>query len=138
MQTGFFLYRSKTALHARSAACDAILTAARGRNAALDLTGYLHCEDGHFYQWLEGPPQPLTEVGALIEGDPRHFGIEYLWRGTQPERRFSGWAMGFGAAAPGTLFDWVAERGVHVGNRGDFARGVLDFMQSASGVQPAL
>lgn len=131
LETAFFLYRSRTALDARSGECRSILRVARARNAGNGLTGYLHHEDGRFYQWLEGPAEALQHTGALIERDPRHQDLDYLWRGTQPQRQFDGWDMGFGAAKPGSLFDWVAENGVRVGDAVDFARGVLGFMQGA-------
>ena len=136
METQFFLYRSRTAFDARSAECRAILQAARSRNVQYGLTGYLHHEDGRFYQWLEGPAAGLSEVGALIEADPRHVGLEYLWRGTQDERQFAGWRMGFGSSEPGALFDWVAEHGVRVGDNARFARGLLDFMLETAGPAP--
>lgn len=135
--TAFFLYRSRTTLDARSGQCRAILQAARARNAEYGLTGYLHHEDGRFYQWLEGPAEALQQVGALIEADPRHEGVEYLWRGERPERQFAGWRMGFGSSEPGTLFDWIAENGVQVGDAGRFARGLLDFMRETAGPAPA-
>lgn len=133
LESGCFLYRSRTALNARSSDFQAILIAARRRNQELGLTGYLHYEDGHFYQWLEGPAEALAQVAALVEADPRHTHIEYLWRGTQAWRQFAGWDMGYGSSAPGTLFDWVAEREVHVSDRAEFARAVLGFMLEMSG-----
>lgn len=134
--TAFFLYRSRTALDARSGECRAILQAARDRNAQYGLGGYLHHEDGRFYQWLEGPAEALQQVGALIESDPRHSDIDYLWRGTQDQRQFAGWRMGFGSSEPGTLFDWIAETGVRVGDGARFARGVLEFMRATAGPTP--
>lgn len=136
METAFFLYRSRTALDPRSGECRAILQAARTRNAHYGLTGYLHHEDGRFYQWLEGPAQALAEVGALIEADSRHDGLHYLWRGTHAERQFAAWRMGFGSSEPGALFDWIAENGVQVGDSGQFARGLLNFMRETAGPAP--
>ena len=131
METAFFLYRSRTELTAKSGQCTDILNEARARNLDLDLTGYLHLEDGRFYQWLEGPSEPLALVRDMILRDPRHRNVEFLWQGGQPERLFDGWRMGFGTSHAGTLFDWVAERGVKVSDLQDFARGLRDFMLNA-------
>ncbi|HWL59087.1 MAG TPA: BLUF domain-containing protein [Paracoccus sp. (in: a-proteobacteria)] len=130
METSFFLYRSRTELTARSSGCADILAASRSRNQAFGLTGYLHLEDGCFYQWLEGPPNALAEVGQMITGDRRHWDVDFIWQGTQPDRRFRGWEMGFGTSNAGTLFDWVAEQGIQVSDQTSFSRGLLDFMLS--------
>ncbi|UXU74610.1 MULTISPECIES: BLUF domain-containing protein [unclassified Paracoccus (in: a-proteobacteria)] len=128
MECAFLLYKSRTGVQPRSAECSDILASARRRNEELHLSGYLHLEDGQFYQWLEGPEAALNQVAALIEADPRHYDMTYLWRGTQPQRMFGDWHMGFGSADPGTLFDWVVRSGVTVGDVAGFARGLLGFM----------
>ncbi|WP_167620064.1 BLUF domain-containing protein [Paracoccus ravus] len=130
MTTAFLLYRSQTTLRAKSSACTEILHEARERNRELGVTGYLHLEDGHFYQWLEGPLVALEDVMARIERDPRHSDIEKLCRGTQRGRHFGRWEMGFGTSNRGTLFDWIAEHDVQVGNPGAFSSGLLAFMLS--------
>lgn len=130
METGCFLYRSTSSLRAGDRGMGAILGEARERNRRLDLTGYLHYEDGSFYQWLEGPPGPLAEVATLIERDPRHRDLRYLLRGTQRGRRFQGWHMGFGVSDPGTLFQWISDSGVSPQDEAGFARAVLDFLLS--------
>jgi len=65
---------------------------------------------------MAGRPGRGLGVGALIASDPRHEGVEYLWRGELPERQFAGWHMGSGSSEPGTLFDWINERGVQAGD----------------------
>ncbi|WP_155094851.1 BLUF domain-containing protein [Paracoccus aestuariivivens] len=129
METAFFLYRSRTELTARSTQCADILHEARTRNLELGLTGYLHLEDGRFYQWLEGPALPLDDVGQMIVRDQRHRDVEFLWRGNQTERRFPNWQMGFGTSSAGTLFDYVADQGIQVSDLKLFATGLLQFMQ---------
>lgn len=130
METAFLLYRSRTSLTAKSSGCAEILAEARTRNQSLDLTGYLHLEDGCFYQWLEGPAEALTKVGEMIAADPRHWDVDFLLRGTQHGRQFSGWQMGFGTSNAGMLFEWVLEQGVQVSDPASFAHGLLDFMLS--------
>lgn len=97
----------------------------------MDLTGHLHLEDGLFYQWLEGPPEALEGVRRKIARDIRHHSMETLWKGEQSERQFGNWHMGFGISDPGTLFNWVAQRGVSVSDMAEFSRGVLAFMRAA-------
>jgi hypothetical protein len=108
------------------------LQALRNRNAEYGLTGYLHYEDGQFYQWLEGPGEALKQIAALIEADPCHSCLEYLWRGEQAERQFAGWRAGFVGPGQALLFDWIAENGVQVGDGPSFARGLLGFMREAA------
>ncbi|MRX50733.1 hypothetical protein GI374_09800 [Paracoccus sp. S-4012] len=129
METGCFLYRS-TARLGSDRDLRAILAEARDRNTRLDLTGYLHCEDGSFYQWLEGPPEPLAEVATMIERDRRHQDMRYLLRGTQAVRQFKDWRMGFGVSDPGTLFEWIAERGISRLDEARLARSILGFLLS--------
>lgn len=66
----------------------------------------------------------------MIQRDRRHHDFEYLWRGAQDGRQFDGWRMGFGTTQPGTLFDWVANTGVHVHDGRSFTAGLLSFMQN--------
>lgn len=127
--TGCFLYRSTATVDQAAAAARAILAEARQRNLRLDLTGYLHLEDGVFYQWLEGPPEPLAQVEAMIRRDPRHRDMHVLFRGTQASRKFGDWQMGFGVSDPGTLFEWIARKGVSPMNAAHFSTGILAFMQ---------
>lgn len=140
MQTGFFLYRSIARLPDGERGLRAVLDEARERNRRLELTGYLHLEDGIFFQWLEGPPGPLAEVAAMIERDPRHRDLRYLSRGMQPARRFDGWRMGFGVSEPGTLFQWVADQRVSPLHDEQFAQAILGFFASddVRGVAEAL
>lgn len=120
----------------KSAQCADILKEARARNRDLQLTGYLHLEDGAFYQWLEGPAGPLEDVAQMILRDPRHDNVEFLWRGHQDARQFGAWWMGFGTSRAGRLFDWVADQGVQVGDPRSFSTGLLDFMRNSLAARP--
>ncbi|MFD1881147.1 BLUF domain-containing protein [Paracoccus pacificus] len=129
LTTEFVLYHS-TATGQGCADCHDILREARARNARLHLTGYLHQEDGRYYQWLEGPAAELAEVMALILSDPRHRDVHYLRSGAQAERKFGGWAMCFGLTSAGSFFDWVAEYGTSLRSEEKFADALLKFMLS--------
>lgn len=130
MPSSFLLYRSRTDLGPRSRGCADIISGSRLRNPGLDLTGYLHLEDGLFYQWLEGPKAAVDQMRGRIASDSRHRDMETLWSGEQSERKFGAWQMGFGLSDPGTLFSWVAQNGVSVSDPVEFANGVLRFMRA--------
>lgn len=130
MPTGFVLYRSLTDLRPSDQGCHDILSEARVRNAALELTGHLHLEDGSFFQWLEGPVAQLTQVRHKIQCDPRHQNMDILAGGMQQGRQFGEWSMGFGSSQPGTLFNWIADSGISVADRAAFANGLLAFLRA--------
>gem|GEM_PF-2928272 len=101
------------------------------RNASLGLGGYLHLEDGLFYQFLEGGQAALETVWASIRRDPRHADISVLFEGPVPERRFAGWSMGYSHAEEQSLFDWTARSGLSLKGR-DSAQIVLGFLLHVS------
>ncbi|WBU65151.1 BLUF domain-containing protein [Paracoccus aerodenitrificans] len=104
------LYRSSGRIEHFQGDCDAILAAARVRNAAMSLTGFLHAEDGIFVQWLEGPKPLLDQVVDDILADTRHRDITVFGRGPITKRQFPSWAMGYSNGHQAPLFDWLAER----------------------------
>ena len=113
MALSYFLYRSSGRLDSFAQDCDDILIEARARNARLDLTGFLHAEDGIFVQWLEGPAAPMEEVVALILNDPRHRDVTVFGQGLIETRQFPGWAMGFSRNDAALLFDFLVEQGAN-------------------------
>ncbi|MDA1186373.1 MAG: BLUF domain-containing protein [Burkholderiaceae bacterium] len=72
-----------------------LLAAARSRNQAEGLTGMLVYDDGHFFQWLEGPALPLQRVWTAIRHDARHEAIEVIADSEIPLRLFRDWHMQF-------------------------------------------
>lgn len=44
------------------------------------VTGYLHCEDGIFHQWVEGPEAELRIVERCIYESRSHYGQTILSR----------------------------------------------------------
>ena len=73
-----------------------LLTGARRRNAAVDLTGMLVFAQNLFLQVLEGRAEDVLATFARIEVDSRHKNITTLFRGNAPAGRlFAEWAMGF-------------------------------------------
>ena len=73
----------------------ALLTSARARNEAADITGMLLYKDGNFMQALEGPEPAVRGLYKRIEADRRHRGLVVLDCGTQEARQFARWNMAF-------------------------------------------
>ena len=72
-----------------------LLAQCRKNNAELGITGMLLYKDGNFMQVLEGEESTVRSLYAKISGDPRHKGEILLQQGTQEERQFPAWSMGF-------------------------------------------
>lgn len=72
-----------------------LLTSARARNAALDITGVLLYRNRRFIQVLEGPHDAVAEVYASIVADPRHREIILLADDPITVRKFATWRMAY-------------------------------------------
>ena len=70
-----------------------LLERARVRNTRCEVTGLLLFDAGNFMQYIEGPPNGLSEVYAHIKRDPHHTGLIELCRETPSHRAFGKWAM---------------------------------------------
>lgn len=125
----FLLYRSETDMPPLSDAARDLLATARHCNAELDLTGFLHHEDGFFFQWLEGPTPALDMIAARMERDARHFNMTYLWRGTQNARQFAGWKMGYSTRDDSSIMGWLLSHPAAQSERRAYAATVLAFLQ---------
>lgn len=73
----------------------ALLRAARGNNARLDVTGLLLYRNGAFLQVLEGDRSTVDALFETIRADPRHQDVLLLLNHDVPQREFPDWAMGF-------------------------------------------
>lgn len=113
MALAHLLYRSSGRLDHFERDCAAILHVARQRNASLDLTGFLHAEDGIFVQWLEGSEDAVETVSQSIMADSRHRDIAVFSRGPIDARQFPCWTMGYSDGDQALLFDFLAERGTN-------------------------
>ena len=72
-----------------------LLAHARDNNARLGLSGLIVYDRGTFFQWLEGPDEPLGQVWNKIRVDERHTEVEVLIDQQIPTRLFEGWSMQF-------------------------------------------
>ena len=89
------LYVSAARPDLSDAEIDAVLLAARARNAELGVTGLLLEIDGGFLQILEGEPDVLHALMRAIGRDARHSGVTTLLEREVSARQFPNWAMGF-------------------------------------------
>jgi hypothetical protein len=69
------------------------LRAAQERNRAQGVTGVLIYDEGHYFQWLEGPREAVTRIWESIRRDERHGDFKILRQQGIPSRFFKGWDM---------------------------------------------
>ena len=91
----FWLYISRAKVPPRSADDGLIYLQARKNNAAFNISGYLHRENGYYVQYVEGPKNALEQLKFIIRWDWRHDSIRTLAEGRISTRRFSEWDMAF-------------------------------------------
>jgi hypothetical protein len=75
--------------------CQDILEEARAGNALNGVTGLLLFNSRRFVQVLEGEEQAVRATYALIEQDPRHFGLVVVGEEYVEAHQFGQWAMAF-------------------------------------------
>lgn len=105
----YLVYRSTALVTPGSAACRDIVTVAQRKNAWLELTGFLHAEDGLFIQYLEGPAAPLWALYAQLHDDDRHRDLVLLGQGAIRRRRFRDWRLGYSEADVMCFADFLEE-----------------------------
>ncbi|MDO5605693.1 MAG: BLUF domain-containing protein [Paracoccus sp. (in: a-proteobacteria)] len=128
MTLSYFLYRSYGRLDHFAEDCDIILPLARARNRELDLSGFLHCEDGVFVQWLEGPKPALEQVVESILADHRHRDVTVFGNGPLEERQFPNWAMGYSVGRQAPLFEYLTEQEAHSRDARGFGHALHQFL----------
>ncbi len=72
-----------------------IYLTAREMNARTGISGYLHQEDGHFVQFVEGPAWSIQAILQTIAKDPRHTSMAHLLSFESQHRMFRDWEMAF-------------------------------------------
>ncbi len=96
-----FLYMSKAVAPFSDAALEDLLVRSRRYNVLRDVTGLLLYDYqptlklGQFCQYIEGPPEAVSDVRSRIVTDPRHGAIRVLHKGPAAARLFASWAMGY-------------------------------------------
>ncbi|MGB7316735.1 MAG: BLUF domain-containing protein [Planktotalea sp.] len=94
MEIYFALYRSKAKCHLNADIVGSIVRTSIRNNKRDGLTGFLHTDQDHFLQYLEGPQDPLMHRLSVIQRDLKHYNFMILADGTIDERLFPDWDMG--------------------------------------------
>lgn len=123
------IYRSHTDLTPSDDAYRHIIDRARPRNFNLDITGFLHWEDGIIHQWIEGPAAELSIVEQIILSHRRHRNIIVLDRGHALEREFEGWSMAASTSEESSLFEFITRSAIASFAHTAHARNILSFMK---------
>lgn len=92
MHLSHLVYFSKR-VPCSAAALDDIFEVARRNNARAGVTGALFVQRDYFFQLLEGPRAPLSDVFAKIVRDPRHQAVELALFEALNYRMFADWRM---------------------------------------------
>ena len=58
-----------------------------------NVTGVLVYRKGFFMQYLEGHEEELLDLFQKLRGNPRHFNVRVLSRGTLDKRLFNDWSV---------------------------------------------
>lgn len=87
------IYRSTAAVGLGATELVHLLEQARARNRSLSITGMLVFDDGHFFQWLEGPALAVDKLWRAIQNDSRHHDVRLLGQHSIPVRLFGDWEM---------------------------------------------
>ena len=72
-----------------------VLNVSRKNNSSLNVTGILLYHEGSILQVLEGDEAVVKNLYAKIEKDARHKNVVQMVGGTNSERSFPDWSMGF-------------------------------------------
>ena len=89
------VYASAATTPFSPAALRSLLTKARARNTAYEVSGMLLYHNGSFMQVLEGPERGVELIMHSIRKDARHCDTKVLRQGEVPQREFADWSMGF-------------------------------------------
>jgi hypothetical protein len=94
-------YRSRALTPPTERELEVLVRKAQERNHIEGLTGLLIYDQGHFFQWLEGPSAGLARVWESIRRDPRHRDVQVLREQLIPKRFFGDWDMRLALRARG-------------------------------------
>lgn len=88
-------YRSRDRIPAdrRRVELGELFSTARSNNKRTGISGALLVSADWFVQTLEGAEDPVRQLFARIEADPRHEGVELLEANTVGQRVFARWSM---------------------------------------------
>jgi methanogenic corrinoid protein MtbC1 len=87
------VYRSRAVTALSDYELYELVQKAQARNESLHITGLLLYDNGHFYQWIEGPTANITQLMRDIAADNRHTDLEILSEKPCETRQFGDWRM---------------------------------------------
>ena len=98
-----------------------LLQQARANNQREGVTGVLLHADGNFVQYIEGQPEALQRVYAVIRADRKHRGLLVLFSGPVSARAFSGWTMAYAPTHKAEIVrlstaNWSGDGGAETGH----------------------
>lgn len=64
-------------------------------NRRVGITGALAFTETHFSQYIEGPPQAISELVSKILCDDRHCNVDVIRIATTVDRTFQDWSLAF-------------------------------------------
>ena len=99
----YILYASQATRPLIDSDFQVLLNQCHRNNPQRDITGLLLYHNGNFLQIIEGEKEKVEALYNIIYQDPRHHQIAVIEAGEQTGRNFPDWAMGFKAAANGSL-----------------------------------
>lgn len=92
------VYQSRASSDIGPEEIEKILAVSRRNNRRAGLSGLLVYHEGDFLQVLEGPPEDVERVFAVIRNDPRHYRVNVIVDHAVRRRSFGNWEMAFGEA----------------------------------------
>ena len=101
MSLTMLMYASVSRLRPQTAqgAVEALVKAARVRNAVHGITGSLLFTEAHFVEILEGPAASIEALWQNLQSDPRHGDLVVADHGPVAERRFDRWDLAYSGPA---------------------------------------
>jgi len=101
----YLLYVSRETCKMDGAQLREILTIARQRNKASNISGMLLYKNGRFMQLLEGPKDAVRSLMDKVILDQRHQDLMILEEDFEDQRQFPDWAMAFKCMDDSALLD---------------------------------
>lgn len=105
----FLVYRSQALVAPGSVEARRIVATSVRNNARYGITGFLHHEPQLFVQYVEGPPESLRRLWALLLRDPRHADPTMVGKGIISHRFFEDWRMGYSNGDVACFLDFLDE-----------------------------
>lgn len=103
------IYTSMTPDPLTEKAVSELLTRARDRNEAHNITGLLYYDGQRFLQIIEGSKPDIETLYELIQNDDRHQDIELLHSHAINIRSFQNWSMAY-ESLPNAAGDAIEDR----------------------------